>query len=232
MNNLIFFLLISPTLAAPGKGAENLKGYDLPDAQISCIRIQGYYNKIKTFQAAFKQIFTKRFHGAQKPESGMVYVQKPGKMAWEYLKPEKKFFIVDGKKVWIYEPSQKQAMWRHIKDSALPAPVKFLWGKGDLVGTFHVKLITNSKHGGKGKAVLKLVPKSASPHYRSVLFVFTPQGAVLESIVYDHGGNKNHIIFSGIKLNTVISGKRFVFTPPKGIQVLYAGDKAAPAKKK
>jgi outer membrane lipoprotein carrier protein len=222
---LASIIAVGPT--AKIKKKDILKGFNLPDAQLACISIQGYYNNIKTFKANFKQVFYKKFHGAQKAEYGVVYVKKPGKMAWEYTKPEKKFFIIDSKKVWIYEPSQKQALWRDIKDSSLPAPVKFLWGKGDLINNFHVKLIAKSKFGGKGKSVLKLVPKKQSPHYRSVLFVLTPKGAVLESIVYDHSGNKNRIIFSKISLNTKIKSSRFKFIPPKGVQVLYAGMQAS-----
>jgi outer membrane lipoprotein carrier protein len=213
------------------KKTNPLKGYNLPDSQLSCLKIQSYYNSIKTFKSSFKQVFTKRFHGAQKPETGLVFIKKPGKMMWQYLKPEKKLFIVNNKKVWIYEPANKQAIWSDIKSSSLPAPVKFLWGKGNLIGEFNVKLLHKSKFAVKGTKVLKLVPKKRSPHYRSVLFVFTAKGAVLQSIVYDHSGNKNQIIFSKIVLNKTIKDKKFNFKPPKGVQILHASKQVKKTKK-
>ena len=229
------FIFLSLSLAHPGaptKTAKPLVGYNLPDAQLACVKIQGYYNKISTFRASFKQVFTKRFHGAQKPEKGILFIKKPGKMYWEYQKPEKKYFIIDGKRAWVYEPASKQALWKNIQDSSLPTPVKFLWGKGNLVAEFNIKLIPRSKFGGKGLTVLKLVPKKRSPHYRSVLFVHNTKGAVVSSIVYDHDGNKNQITFSNMKLNTKIPDSRFSFKPPKGVQVLQASGKPEkPARK-
>ena len=56
-------------------------------------------------------------------------------------------------------------------------------------------------------------------------------GAVVSSLVYDHEGNKNQITFSEITMNKPIDDKKFVFTPPKGVQVLQAGeDKPAAGK--
>jgi outer membrane lipoprotein carrier protein len=37
-------------------------------------------------------------------EAGVVYFRKPGKMRWEYEKPEKNLFLVDGKDAWFYTP--------------------------------------------------------------------------------------------------------------------------------
>ncbi len=206
---------------------EDLKSYNQADALAALGQVQTYYNRITTFQAKFKQVFTKKFHGDQPEESGIVYIKKPGYMLWDYLTPAKKMFLIDGKKAWMYEPASKQALWRDIKDSALPTPVKFLWGQGKLADEFHVKLIPNSKFAGKNQRVLKLLPKKRSPHYKSVLFVIDAQGAVAASLVYDHEGNRNRIDFSSIETNKPIDDKKFAFTPPKGVQVLQAGDDSA-----
>lgn len=222
-----------PAQPAPAKPAasveseEDLKTYDQSDALAALGQVQNYYNKIITFQAKFKQVFTKKFHGDQPEESGIVYIKKPGFMLWDYLKPSKKIFLIDGKKAWMYEVDSQQALWRDIKDSSLPTPVKFLWGQGKLTDEFHVKLIPNSKFAGKGQRVLKLLPKKRSPHYKSVLFVIDTQGAVAASLVYDHEGNRNRIDFSNIETNKPIEDKKFSFTPPKGVQVLQAGDDAS-----
>ncbi|MDA3864333.1 MAG: outer membrane lipoprotein chaperone LolA [Deltaproteobacteria bacterium] len=216
------FLIMNLLPAAKEKESNKLGGYNLPDAQLACLKIQKYYNSIKSFKSKFKQVYYKRFYGPQKPETGELFLEKPGKMAWEYKKPEKKFFIVDGKKVWIYEPANKQVLWRKLGESNLPTPVKFLWGKGNLVREYNVKLIPKSKYATPDTRVLKLVPRKKSNHYRSVLFVFDKNGAVKQSIVYDHNGNKNRIYFSKIKLNQKIKSSKFNFKPPKGVQVLHA----------
>ncbi len=210
--------------AKPAAPQEDLGTYNSKESLAAMAVTQAYYDKITTFQADFSQVFTKRFHGDQPAESGKIYVKKPGFMTWDYLKPEKKLFLIDGKKAWMYEPSSKQAMWHDIKDSGLPTPVKFLWGKGKLVDDFHVKIIDKSKFAGKGQKAIKLLPKKSSPHFTSVLFIVNEQGAVVSSIVFDSEGNRNRITFSNIVLNKPIADRIFTFTPPKGVQVLQAGD--------
>jgi len=214
----------APTPAKPAEAEEDLKTYNLADAMTAITTTQNYYNKITTFQAKFKQVFSKKFHGDQPAESGVIYIKKPGFMLWDYLLPDKKMFLIDGKKAWMYEPSSKQALWRDVKDSSLPTPVKFLWGQGKLTDEFHVKIVPNSKFAGKNQKALKLLPKKRSPHFKLVMFVVDVQGAVVSSIVYDHEGNKNQITFSEINLNKTIENKKFAFTPPKGVQVLQAGE--------
>lgn len=213
-----------PAKPAPAEPDEDIKTYDQADALAALGQVQNYYNQVKSFQAKFKQVFTKKFHGDQPEETGIVYIKKPGYMLWDYLAPSKKMFLIDGKKAWMYEPESKQALWRDVKDSSLPTPVKFLWGQGKLTDEFHVKLIPNSKFAGKNQRVLKLLPRRRSPHYKSVLFVIDSRGAVAASLVYDHEGNRNRIDFSAIETNKPMDDKKFMFTPPKGVQVLQAGD--------
>jgi len=221
----------TPPVVTPAKPAaepeEDLKTYNLADAMAAITTTQNYYNKITTFQAKFKQVFSKKFHGDQPAESGVIYIKKPGFMLWDYLAPDKKMFLIDGKKAWMYEPSSKQALWRDVKDSSLPTPVKFLWGQGKLTDEFNVKIVPNSKFAGPNQKALKLLPKKRSPHFKLVMFVVDAQGAVVSSLVYDHEGNKNQITFSEITLNKPIEDKKFAFTPPKGVQVLQAGDEKA-----
>src|SRR5271170_2774042 len=40
-------------------------------------------------------------------EAGKAYFLRPGKMRWEYEKPEKNLFLVDGKYVWFYAPADR-----------------------------------------------------------------------------------------------------------------------------
>jgi hypothetical protein len=43
-------------------------------------------------------------------ERGRLLVKKPGKMRWEYTKPEEKLFVSDGVKMYSYLPQDKQVM--------------------------------------------------------------------------------------------------------------------------
>src|SRR6187399_572631 len=47
-------------------------------------RVQAFYDKTKTFKAAFKQVYTAKAYNKTKEANGSVIFQKPGKMSWRY----------------------------------------------------------------------------------------------------------------------------------------------------
>ncbi|MEJ2100325.1 MAG: outer membrane lipoprotein carrier protein LolA [Desulfobacterales bacterium] len=55
--------------------------------------------------------------------SGKVYIKYPGKMRWEYEKPDRQIFITDGEKLWVYRPDDNQVQ-------VGKAPSFFRGGKG------------------------------------------------------------------------------------------------------
>ena len=66
-------------------------------------------------------------------EAGQAYFQRPGKMRWDYESPEKSTFLVDGKFVWFYSPSDHTATRMPTKQSEdWRTPLAFL--------TAHMKL--------------------------------------------------------------------------------------------
>jgi outer membrane lipoprotein carrier protein len=220
-----WFFLIPLLLGGQSASAGPPKGYNKAFDILTAAKIQAYYAKIKDFKAAFTHIYYKRYHGKQKPRYGYLWVKKPGKMYWRYDAPQKRHFICDGKRIWIYTPGDKQVLWRKVARSQLPSAVKFLWGSGQILKEFYIKILHNSKYGGKGKTVLRLQPIKPTSHYTHILFVIEPAGKtakVTETLVYDSLGNKNHYIFRKPKLNTGIQSTRFNFAPPKGVRVIHA----------
>ena len=59
-------------------------------------------------------------------------MKKPGRMRWNYQKPDPKMYLADGDTLWLYEPEDKQAFKQDLKASQLPAALAFLTGKGKL----------------------------------------------------------------------------------------------------
>ncbi len=226
----MYWLLII-TMLAPTKAEEKPApvGYNNPMDILTAAKVQAYYAQIRDYKGSFEHIYTKRFHEKEKPRYGYLWVKKPGMMYWRYDAPQKRHFVCDGKKIWIYTPGEKQVLWQNVKQSQLPSAVKFLWGSGKLLSEFYVKLLPKSKYGGKNKIVLRLKPIKPTSHYSHILFVAKPEGQmarVTETVVYDSLGNKNHYIFKNTKINTNIQKKRFEFKPPKGVRIIEATDKA------
>ncbi len=90
-------------------GAEKTLSLGADDSQIPLVKaMEQKYAKANGLQA----VFLERYYDNGKlvrAESGRAYFRKPGKMRWEYEKPEKNLFLVDGKYAWFYTPVDRTA---------------------------------------------------------------------------------------------------------------------------
>src|SRR5918995_5254550 len=102
--------------------------------------LQRKYDSVKDFTANFTQTYEGGVLRRKAMESGTVGVKKPGKMRWDYTRPEKKLFVSDGQTMYLYFPNEKQVMKNAVpsQDQATSA-VLFLMGKGNITRDFKVR---------------------------------------------------------------------------------------------
>lgn len=197
-----------------------------PTADQMVAKVQAYYTGITKLQADFRQIYDNTVVGKKSTSDGKVYIAKPGKMRWDYKKPNR-FFISDGTTLWVYEEANKQAFKQSLKDQVLPVAITFLYGKGDLASDFTAAPDPGA-YGGKKDWVVKLTPKQPSAQYKHLWLVIDPKdGHVKESIILEVSGNTNHFKFSNIKENAAakyVKDGLFKFVPPKGVKVIEPKD--------
>lgn len=186
-------------------------------------KVQNYYQATDRLEASFRQSYNNVTFGKKSVNDGKVYILKPGKMRWDYKKPEKKHFISDGTTLWVYEPANKQAFKQNLADQVLPVAITFLYGKGDLKADFTAALDPGA-YGGKGDYCVKLTPKQPSAQYKNLwLVVDATDFHVKESVILEASDNINHFTFTKIKLNndaTNVKPKLFTFKPPAGVKVV------------
>ena len=96
------------------------------------IRFESTYRSSRTLQVLFLERYFE--NGALvRAESGTAYFRKPGKMRWEYEKPEKNLFLVDGKNAWFYTPVDHTATRIPARQSDdRRTPLALLAGEGKL----------------------------------------------------------------------------------------------------
>ena len=141
--------------------------------------------------------------GRKTSSSGEVMFKKPGRMRWDYEKPDKSSYITDGNVLWLYEPDDKQAFKQDLKSSQLPAALAFLTGKGKLATEFDITFADKPGYGTPADYVLSLSPKTAQPQVKTILFVVDPKTFdVRESVITDGQANVNDLMFSDIRVNT------------------------------
>src|SRR5256884_9823376 len=118
----LFALLLVPVLIAPDRTAPEL-------AQA----LQKKYDTIKDFSADFVHAYQGGVLRKQITERGRLLVKKPGKMRWEYTKPEEKLFVSDGLKMYSYLPQDKQVIVSSVpSEGETTTPALFLAGKANL----------------------------------------------------------------------------------------------------
>jgi outer membrane lipoprotein carrier protein len=204
------------TTAVPAGGALDL--------QTVLDRMQKRYDQAKDFHARFSQNYSRAVVGRATLSTGTITFKKPGRMRWDYDKPEPRMFLSNGQVLWLYEPSEKQAFKQDLKTSQLPAALAFLMGKGKITDEFDVAFAKDAKQGRPGDYRLALSPKQPQSAYKSILFIVdSKEFLVRESVLVDSQGNTNHFTFDGLEVNGKVSDAVFKWTPPAGVRVVDTG---------
>ena len=219
----LLLLLAAGDAAPPAASAQSvLARFELP-AVIA--RVQSRYDLAKDFQARFTQRYSRSVVGRVSVSAGQVHFKKPGRMRWDYDKPEARMFLSNGQLLWLYEPEEKQAFKQTLKTSQLPAALAFLMGKGRIADEFEVAWSSDTRFGRPDDYRLSLRPKQPQSTYKSIVFVVDPGDfSVRESVLVDQQGNANHFVFSDLKINAKVSDEVFRWSPPAGVRVVDTGN--------
>ncbi len=178
-------------------------------------RVKTVYSKVTDFKASFKQVVKRKHLPRPRKSRGKVFFKAPNMMRWDYLAPEKVYYISDGKVLWSYQPEDKIAYRMSVKKSELYSALKFLFGQGDLKKEFKVKLGKPSK----GLIELRLKPKKRQTNYkRLALFVDAKTFQIRKTQIVDPLGNLSTVTFSKPEYKP-LNAKAFGFKPPKGVKV-------------
>jgi outer membrane lipoprotein carrier protein len=197
-----------------------------PELTRAITAVEAFYLKVTDFKADFQQEVRRAHMTRPLKKSGNVYYSRPGKMRWDYLQPEKVYYISDGELLWSYEVQTKQAIKMGVKDSELYDSLKFLFGQGDLRGSFDISL------GAKKDTLtaLVLVPKSGQHNYKSLTLWVKESGEVARTELVDPLDNVSAITFTGTTY-APLKPEGFHFKPPKGATIQDLTGARGPANK-
>lgn len=177
-------------------------------------QIETYLNNIKSFEAKFQQI-----DANGKSASGMLYIQKPGKIKWEYHTPKRivvvgnnnndRFVYCDYELEEVSYISSKSTLLHFLSKEAL-------------------KLDTDLKildyRQPNGELLLTVAEKSPDKQINvsSITLFFTSSPVQLYKLeVLDTQENVIEITLSNIKVNKSIDPNTFIFKNPNFLKPLY-----------
>ena len=184
--------------------------------------LQDRYQGIRDFSADFVHSYRGGVLRTQTRESGIVSIKKPGRMRWVYVKPERKEFVADGRKVYSYIPEDRQVIVSDVPpDNQATTPALFLAGKGDISRDFTA---TYGEGGAPGTVALKLTPRKAEPEYEYLIVAVDPATLQIRALTTrDRQGGESTLTFSNLKENRGIPDKEFAFRIPRGVDVITDG---------
>lgn len=186
--------------------------------------VQAFYDQTTDLSASFHQTYVHKLYKRTDRSKGRVVFKKPGKMRWDYDKPNGKIIVSNGRRLQIYEPGEGdergQVIEQAITEAQLPQAMGFLMGTGRLETDFTFRLLDAKKQGYVDGDVLELRPKTPSPHYDRILFYVEKakalRGLVRRLLIVDESGNRNRFDFSQIKFNGGVGDGLFEWKPPAG----------------
>jgi outer membrane lipoprotein carrier protein len=182
--------------------------------------VDRHYNHLQTLQAEFSEIY--RGGGAERTESGTLFLQKPGKMRWQYRLPQGKLFLSDGQNAWLYLPEDRQVRKtpsRKLDD--LRSPLAFLLGKAHLEKELDgLALAPDVTPLIPGDVVLRGVPKGLASSVNQVMLEVAADYRITRIQIEAADGTETEYRFSGQKENVEIPSENFRFTPPAGVEVI------------
>jgi outer membrane lipoprotein-sorting protein len=164
-------------------------------------RVSKELTAVKTAQGKFSQIDAR---GVQ--QSGNFYINRPGKIRFEYTSPEPMFIISDGTTVSIQEPKRKSYDSAPLKASTLNL---FLRTNVDLKRDGNIADVTSSN----GSHFVTLVDKSGEAQGKMIL-EFRASDFELLGWRALNGGEETRVRLSDTQRNVSLKPALFVVTAP------------------
>ena len=192
-----------------------------PQVQSVVARLQQRYDATRDFVASFRQETELKSVNRRIEAEGKVYFKRPGKMLWRYAKPEGQVILADGKRLYFYQPDQKQVIEGPLSASLRSeTPLSFLLGIGDLRRDFTVVL----KDSDENEYVLGLAPKGELEGVNDlILGVEREHFDILWARIEDWAGNVITVRFSDMKRGVGLPDSLFRLEVPDGVDVVELG---------
>ena len=182
--------------------------------------VDEHYNHLRSLQTDFTEIY--RGAGAERSESGTLWLKKPRKMRWEYRSPREKLFVSDGKAVWFYLPAERQLRKTDFKKlDDLRSPIAFLLGKTKLENELQgLSKVVDQAPLGSANTLLRGVPKAMADRVSEVLLEITPSSQLARIVFTEVDGATTEFRFASPKENLEVSDRLFQFSPPSGVETV------------
>jgi outer membrane lipoprotein carrier protein len=182
--------------------------------------LQAWLDGTQTLDVRFRQSLLSGALGATSIESGRMYLERPGKLRWDYLAPERKVALLIGDRTELYLEEDRQLTRGRLSAEQAMFP-RLLSGSDRVETSFVATVVPAPAAPGPRGYRLKLVPRGGGSALTEVtLLLRAPDFAIESAEVLDEMGNRTTYAFSGAKRNGRLPDGIFAFEPPAGTEVV------------
>lgn len=179
--------------------------------------------KTQTFRAHFTQKIRDANGEMIGNTKGEVAIARPGKFYWKSQAPDPILVVADGHHLWNYDIDLSQVTKQTLKDTLKNSPAQLLAGNvNTLKNTFSIGYAEKNQCNKTADTCFALKPKQKDAPFSNILIGLS-KNKLTEIKMHDPLGQTVYTIFSQISINGKIDPQMFVFTPPKGVDIIRAG---------
>src|SRR6478735_8322009 len=191
-----------------------------PDVRATAHSVDEHYNHLKTFKAAFTEIY--QGDGISRTESGTLWLKKPSRMRWEYHVPREKLFLIDSQTAYFYVTGDRQAKKTPAKNlDDLRSPLRYLLGKTKLEKELDgLSLAPDLTPLQPGDVVMRGVPKIMKDRVAEVVLEVSPTHQIHRIVIHGVDSTVTDFRFSQIEENVPVQDNLFRFIPPPGVNTI------------
>lgn len=181
--------------------------------------LQGWIDATRDLRSRFEQTMTSGALGSGLSESGRLFLQRPGRMRWDYLDPERKVALIDGDRTRVYLEEDRQ-LWEGRLDESNALLLTLLAGSRPIDEMFEASLLERPTS-ARDVYRLRLVPLGDADAFREIVVSLRPPRFALREVeVLDGAGNRMRYRFSEIRRNRGLDASVFHFEPPAGTEIV------------
>ena len=205
-------------LAGPGWAAEAREEAPkpVPSATAAARRLEARLAGVKAVEADLTQTLDTPALNEPQVETGRLFLERPGKMRWDYTRPAGKLALADGRDTWLWLPEDRVAITVPLEGDERDSGISLLMhDRPDLLGRFNV----DWGPAFKGERPLRLRPRRAGGPYDALLVTLDESGFPREIVVIDPLGGRLTYRLSSPRFVDRLDPTLFTFTPPPGATV-------------
>ncbi len=194
--------------------AAALLGVPLAAQADALAALQAFVRDARTGSAEFTQTVTTPDGSRRRTSSGTFEFSRPNRFRFSYTAPFEQLIVADGQRLWVYDPDLNQVISRK-QSSALSATPAALLAGAQIERDFTL----SAEPARDGLEWVKAVPKQADGGFESLRIGFR-NGELAAVDITDSLGQRSLLQFRELKLNRPLPADRWVFTVPKGADVI------------